>query len=282
MSPVICVKLRVLFAAFVLSLASSLFAQGAATEKLLIPIFFNGEISGAHGSLWTSQLAITNRGTDAVGLKGVYTLCPFDPCEVDPEPLVPLAPEATIFPWPANLGRAFPPGSFLLVEEGRMDDLALSLRIQDVSRQALTWGTEIPVVRESAAFTGPADLLNVPVDERFRVLVRVYDFDPAANHRVKISGYWIDPRFYSPQNPFEGFRLIFETERDLAYVEPSPGSAPESLPGYVQIDLSEVEIPGFVESLRIRVEPLTEGLRFWPFASVTNNETQHVTTVKPY
>ena len=31
----------------------------------------------------------------------------------------------------------------------------------------------------------------------------------------------------------------------------------------------------------VRVTPLTPGLRIWAFVSVTNNETQHVTTITP-
>src|SRR5438105_3909947 len=55
--------------------------------------------------------------------------------------------------------------------------ISLSLRVQDVSREARTWGTTVPVVRERDAFTGRLQLLDVPVDDRFRVALRVYDFD---------------------------------------------------------------------------------------------------------
>lgn len=33
--------------------------------------------------------------------------------------------------------------------------------------------------------------------------------------------------------------------------------------------------------VRVEVEPLGEGARFWAFVSVTNNETQHVTLITP-
>ena len=35
------------------------------------------------------------------------------------------------------------------------------------------------------------------------------------------------------------------------------------------------------ESLRIEVEPLTAGTRYWAFVSITNNSTQRVTLVTP-
>jgi hypothetical protein len=34
-------------------------------------------------------------------------------------------------------------------------------------------------------------------------------------------------------------------------------------------------------ALRIEVEPLTPGSRFWAFVSITNNDTQRVTLVTP-
>lgn len=37
----------------------------------------------------------------------------------------------------------------------------------------------------------------------------------------------------------------------------------------------------FHDTVRAEIEPLTEGLRYWAFVSVTNNETQHVTTITP-
>ncbi len=33
--------------------------------------------------------------------------------------------------------------------------------------------------------------------------------------------------------------------------------------------------------LRIEITPITPGMKFWAFASVTHNVTQHVTTVLP-
>jgi hypothetical protein len=36
-----------------------------------------------------------------------------------------------------------------------------------------------------------------------------------------------------------------------------------------------------LDKVRVEVTPLTEGLRFWTFVSITNNETQHVTTITP-
>ena len=52
-------------------------------------------------------------------------------------------------------------------------------------------------------------------------------------------------------------------------------------PGYGEVN--PAVIPGVSKDALLRVEivPLTAGLRYWAFASVTNNATQHVTTVTP-
>jgi hypothetical protein len=244
-------------------------------ERVLIPIFLKSVVPGAHGSLWTSHLVITNRSDQSVGVGGILgPLCPFGPC-VDPT-FFSLRASTTIFARPAStVLEAFPPTSFLLIEEDRWQDLAFSLRIQDLSRQELTWGTEIPVIHESDAFVGPVDLLDIPVGMQFRVLLRAYDFDPDDGHRVRITGYEIDPAVVRPPEDPQVLKELFSIEQDLiVYHDP--------LRGYAQVDLTAalVALP-HAERLRIRVEPLAEGMRFWTFISVTNNETQHVTTITP-
>jgi hypothetical protein len=55
-------------------------------------------------------------------------------------------------------------------------------------------------------------------------------------------------------------------------------------PGYAEYtglnDLLRLEIP-LPPNVRIDVEPLTAGSRYWAFVSITNNDTQRVTTVTP-
>lgn len=253
------------------------------TEKVLVPIFFEGEVAGGYGSRWTAQLVVTNRGDSPIGIGGImpFLSCPFDPCEWPPNLLPPLLNGSTLFAVSAS-PVTFPPSSLLLVEEGRIDELSISLRIQDVSRQALTWGTEIPVVPESEAFTGSSDLLNVPVDFRFRVLLRVYSFDPATGQRVLVTGYAIDPNErYVTSEPQEVVK-VFETHVDLAPPSAVAFKFPYAVPGYGQLDLATLApFPPDVERLRIRVEPEDASFAYWAFLSVTNNETQHVTTIVP-
>jgi hypothetical protein len=210
-----------------------------------------------------------------------YFQCPFDPCIWRPIDLPTLARNNTIFAKPAS-PLAFPPSSFLLVEKGRTSDLTVNLRIQDVSRQALTWGTEIPAVPESQAFTEPSELLDVPIDFRFRVLLRVYSFEPASGQRVRVTGFAIDPDEHLASPVPQEVVKVFETYVELAPPADVAGQFPYAVPGYGQLHFETLgAFPPDVERLRIRVEPEDASFVYWAFLSVTNNETQHVTTIVP-
>lgn len=248
-----------------------------AFEKVLVPISIAGEVAGAHGSRWKSAIVISNRSDSSIFIPGVNWTCPLSGCG-----WANLAARSTVF---ARLHHFpyhdFVPGTLILVEQGRVGDLAFSLRIQDVSRQSLTWGTSIPVVPESQAATGSLDLLNIPNDPRFRVHLRVYDFFPRLGSRVRIVGYQIDESVTEPPHVPQEFLPLFDVERDLVPYIPDGGGFEILGIGYSFLDLREVTIAPTVGRLGIRVEALSNDTRFWAFASVTNNETQHVTVLTP-
>ena len=52
-------------------------------------------------------------------------------------------------------------------------------------------------------------------------------------------------------------------------------------PGYAEFSLwNRPELTGY-DRVRLVISPEGEDLRFWAFAAVTNNETQHVTAITP-
>jgi len=128
----------------------------------------------------------------------------------------------------------------------------------------LTYGTEIPVVPLSEAFTGPLQLLSVPTNDRFRQMLRVYDFDSRVDARVEVT-------IYEPNGT-----LLASREVKLAADSPLH-------PGYVEIGWIASEFPmvNAFKTVRVQVRPVTPGLRFWAFISVTHNETQHLTVISP-
>ena len=74
-------------------------------------------------------------------------------------------------------------------------------------------------------------------------------------------------------------------EEDLTLMNPFVTFDPnrrQYYPSYVAVnDFQKDPVLGAVPLLRIEVTPVTPGLRFWTFVSVTNNETQHVTLITP-
>jgi IPT/TIG domain len=124
--------------------------------------------------------------------------------------------------------------------------LAANIRVADVSIAATSHGTEIPVVRAHEFTTGPIALLGVPSDPRFRVKLRIYSL-------AQTSG---------PVS-IEGYGQVF-----LA-------------PGQDQWQPSYAEIGDLPRTLtRVYIHP-TGSIPLWAFITVTNNETQQITTITP-
>jgi hypothetical protein len=163
------------------------------------------------------------------------------------------------------------PGELRYVPRDMGSQLTFNLRIRDLSRALSSWGTEIPVIRDTSALTGPANLLAIPTDDQFRATLRAYDLfpSPAGDPLVRL-------RVYSMTDD----SLLGET--DLALHSGSPTEYPLR-PNYGLVTNLLQQFPAATGKglVRIEVQPLTPGLRYWAFVSVTNNDTQHVTTVTP-
>lgn len=245
--------------------ASSLHAQ---YEKVLIPIQAR-DVPGAQASIWRSSLAITNHSEQPADVGG-YGPCDLNAC---PGPL-PIAANSTIFPGMVHPGGN---GVFVSVRTTDVEKVTFQLRVQDISRQAQTWGTTIPTVRESQAFTtGTASLTDVVQNADFRSMLRIYGFDPEAPQRlVRVRIYGIDPQRTEPVGA--GDSLLYER---VLTIDLHPITLFTDAP-MIELPLWTVpELQG-QERLRIEVERASADLRFWAFVSITNNATQHVTILAP-
>jgi hypothetical protein len=225
-----------------------------AFERVLFPVLFSA--NGANGSRWRSEAVIVNPNP--------WTVRPWN----NVERLV-----CTTLQWPCNPplapksrrafeGEGYPRGATLLVPRGEADDLSFSLRIRDVSRDAESYGTQVPVVRERDLFREmDAVLLDVPLDPRFRTKVRLYGYPdleyasipPQASVRVGDS----------PQGVL--LRLFCDGLECLAAAH------------YAEVDLPP-GAPGQRADVTVR---FVDGVMGWAFASVTNNVTQQVTIIAP-
>jgi hypothetical protein len=175
-------------------------------KKEYLPVVIPGSpIPGAHGSLRATEWVIVNAGTTELSAD-FWFYCPPDAC---PPPLR-LAPGA--FAKPHYVARhPWGDGAFVEITGGRP---AMHLRVQDLSRQALTWGTEVPIVDENDVIPGRVDLAGVPAESDFRPMLRIYDFDGTPESLVRLRIFdeetnevLVDEevRLISPHSAFPGF-----------------------------------------------------------------------------
>jgi hypothetical protein len=249
----------VMMAALV-SADTSIAQDAGCYDSLMIPVIAE-RVPGAAGSLWQTHLAVTNHSHTPILVLG-YGECMLGLC-VNPPPI---QPDSTIYP------KQYTP--YLEVECGRVRDLAIQFRVQDLSRQSETWGTTVPVVRESELFQGVRlNLIDIPNTADFRSLLRVYGFDKGVEGAVTIRFFAVDAGVHERGN---GDDLLLELHRQLA-VDPR---APTWGPPLLQVPLWT--LPELQDHTRIRVEVEGEShLRLWAFVSATNNSTQHVTVIAP-
>jgi hypothetical protein len=244
----------------------------SAYERVLIPVYFDGRISGAHGAIFETELWIRNAGTAPVQLAPwscpEMQICPaVFPLTRTLSPGESLRGLAVFFRAPVpNAGR------LLYVTRDGAGEVVFNLRAADKSRSATNAGTEVPVVREDDLLIETANLLNVPFENQFRQTLRVYDADqPSASFRVRV---------FEMQQGASGSLLL---EHILEAETRSEGPF-NDIPAYAQIANISAIIPTGgprPAAVRVEVEPLSGSGRFWAFVSVTNNETQHVTIVTP-
>ena len=218
-------------------------------EPVLIPVHSKGP--GAHGSQWDSEMSIRNGNDHPLTAvpNPFYNGC-FPICDTR------LHARTSWTFRPPNDGLAT--GFVFHLPRQDAPNVHLDLLVRDLSRQVEALGTEIPVVREHEFHEGPFGVVNVPVDPRFRVAFRLYSIDGPGLMQLVFK-------------PLTGGLPIFTTP---------PLSVPERLL-ITDLVASYPQLAGR-GPLRIEVVPQTPAHgRFWGFASVTNNETQHVTVISP-
>ena len=212
-------------------------------ERVLIPVVFHGP--GAFGSNWVTELSLANTNSYPV------------------EPWRPIAGRTSIDSKPVVFGSEDAPnGLFLIVPRQATPALTFHAAVRDTSRADSEWATEIPVAREAQFSNNPVELLDVPIDPRFRTMLRIYSPEasiPDSNSQVHVTVYSLDDGhvlrelFPSLVNSSDAEHPAFVSVSDLMNGLPS-GRAGVQVQGPVKL---------------------------WAFATVTNNVTQHVTVVSP-
>ena len=231
-------------------------------ERVLIPVIHNGP--GAFGSQWRTDVWLRNESDAFIPI--MHTPGQAIGC-VPPNCNEPLNPRQT-----KQLGvQSAPSGYFIHVARGSVDDLSVNAVFRDITQQERSLGEGMPVVRESEFVTGRQSLLNIPTDFRFRTRLRVYGFpsrEPSLSLTLPFAIYHLT-----------GTEALAQGLISLA--PPADGIGP-AFAELHDIDALYPQISGR-GPFRIELGPMLETAdnRYWALASVTNNETQHVTLITP-
>lgn len=222
-------------------------------EQFLVPVFI-APVQGAYGSEFRTELHGLNAGgRQLLEVWGIETPCRPSPpvCNWLTEPMVFLEPgrfSADLADY--GLYQTGTPGRFIEVPRAQKDDLSLSLRVSDTSRSAENFGTEIPVVRTTDFYRKTFGLAGVPLDARFRNTLRLYATGPTTVSLL-IGNDIHDVELRAGQHAFD--------------------------PAYAQF----TAFPAGTGTVQVLVSGKENGPAVWGFITVTNNETQHITTITP-
>jgi hypothetical protein len=236
---------------------------------LLLPVY-TGPIRGAFGSEFHTSFRAELKGNEQADIYGLTLFChPVGGgCLHQPDIPYTLTPaEPEISTDSINLNVTGRPGALLYVPKEHAGRLAMNLRAFDISRAAENFGTELPVVR-GEKFTHGLDqsitLVGIPSDPRFRNTLRIYsrgEFDYPLSVEIDSD---------------TGFHAIH-----MVYPE---GGGTLFTPGYAQFSNFPVNQGTLHVTIRLSLPPISALLPpadLWALVSVTNNETQHITTITP-
>ena len=233
-----------------------------AFDPILVPLL-TPPVNGAFGSRFVPEFQILNTGTRQVQAYGLKTFfctgfvslpVPADPRE---DPLI-LTPRSE----PQCVDRTRNPGRLVWVPKGTSDLIAANLRVFDTSQQSTSFGTEIPIARQRDFRSGTIALLGVPLSERFRVMLRIYGLEP------------------------ESMAVNVTLFNGTTAVQLRPGNDLFD-PAYGAFSEFPYPVPGLsvlASSTNVFIEPAPEDVsrHIWAFITVTNNETQQITTIAPH
>ena len=248
----------------------------AGKPRVLLPLYIAHQTPGAFGSLWVSQFTVHNgSATGSYIIDWCVALGPNEGCAANlnsDEELVPGETE-TVLPARYPVPQVPVAGAILLIstEADSVNDLlannlAFNLRVVDMSRTATAAGTEMPVVRESQFRTSTINLLNIPVDSRFRLALRMFEMNLSlAKFNVRI--------FDQATNALLSERSVTTT---------TGGVPPHGFtPAFAELDDIATGSAAQTTQLRIEIEPLESGSASWAYVSITNNDSQQITLVTP-
>jgi hypothetical protein len=219
-------------------------------ETVLVPLVVQ-EREGAFGSRWATSFVAWN-GTDVVAMD------------------------------PLNEGNL--PAAVLWRNRLNANYDTMHLRIRDINReQDASWGTELPIVRETDLRAHQLHLLDIPTDHRFRISLRIYTVAPF-DTTARLATFAIEVHRLDPCCD-TGSRQQLVDINAPALRGFGVGTFVRTQPGYLELNDFLASWPEVADArlVRITIKAVndTRPPLFWAFASITHNTTQHVTLVTP-
>ncbi|HEX8155166.1 MAG TPA: hypothetical protein VF698_18685 [Thermoanaerobaculia bacterium] len=224
---------------------------------ILIPLALN-RVPGALGSLWSTHIRMRNNSDAAFASANDLSIAACPPITTPPFgcDLYTGPSETRTF---ASANR--PRGALFQVPRSVADQLTFTATVLDESRQAISLGAELPIVREDEFRTAPLEFVDVPLRADYRLTLRVYALDVAGEAPVAVEMF-----------DAESNRLVGSTTARLTRQAHDEAA-------FVQLD-SALPHPNGVSRVRVRVG--SSGVTpIWAFLSITNNDTQQVTILTP-
>ena len=255
-------------------------------EKILLPVY--GGASGANGAMWRTRFLLRNDGDAPLDVFPLTPTCLSSSlCYMTMRAYPAFPPRQTgysVTPFISGswgVGTSSPSGAFLYVERSRAQQLSANYVVADYARNPVR-ETHLPLVRESEFFTGTRSIVSMPVSVYARTALRIYDLDSRPTSEVIV-------RFYDAVesiSPSPTVRKFGEVRVTLSYDAAADacgfsfGCPPDIAyhPGYGEISNLLAAVPAIYDArnVRIEIEPVTEGLRYWPMVTITDDFTNFV------
>ena len=231
-----------------------------AFETILVPIY-SPVVHGAFGSEFHTIVRAANKSDVQIAVYGIDSSCTL----IDP-PIYPTQPFVISSHQDLQLITDCSqwPGRLLYVPKTMAASLTLNDRVIDVTRTAFGNGTEIPIVRSGRFTTDRIVLLGVPIDGRFRSTLRIYS---TTSMTVDVSIGGQQSRSVRLNAGASEFEPAYGTFSDFP-IPVDPGNE-----GTLSLTIDPPPAPP--GSPVIPVPPI------WAFVTVTNNDTQQITTITP-
>jgi hypothetical protein len=249
------------------------FAEGPENYVLYLVPFTTEIIPGANGSRWTGELTFYNQAASDAGIAGSFS----DPGMLSPPGVLYTDVPAGKTVKPDLFSSGVAVGAFVHVPKPLDETTMISLRVRDLSRNAASWGTDIPIVAEEDTAT-QVTLIDIPTDPQYRAMLRIYHWSglDALPSRVTI---------YSPDHPEPVATFDLTSTAPGGFWTPEEGALP-FYPSYAQLDLLTPAVRAAGPTLRVEVDNKGSNVSpplptLWAFVSVTNNDTQQVTIMTP-